>query len=81
MDFHAEFFPKAFPVKISHPNKLLLIGSCFTEQIGHKLSQHKFTVMENPNGILFNPESISNALISYANGKMYAEKDLFYYNY
>lgn len=80
MDFHAEFFPKAFPVKISHNNRLLLVGSCFTEQIGHKLSHHKFSVLENPNGILFNPVSISNAVISYANGKMYSEDELFYYN-
>ena len=80
MDFHAEFFPKAFPAKISHRNKLMLVGSCFTEQIGTKLSQHKFTVMENPNGILFNPVSISNAFISYATGKTYEEKDLFYHN-
>ena len=80
MDFHAEFFPKAFPVKISHRNKLLLVGSCFTEQIGNKLSQHKFAVMENPNGILFNPVSISNAVISYTTRKMYEENDLFHYN-
>ena len=80
MDFHAEFFPKAFPVKMSHRNRLLLVGSCFTEQIGNKLSQHKFTLMDNPNGILFNPVSISNAVISYATGKMYSEEDLFYYN-
>ncbi len=80
MDFHAEFFPKAFPVKISHRNKLLLVGSCFTEQIGNKLGQQKFTVLENPNGILFNPVSISNAVISYATEKMYGENDLFYYN-
>ena len=80
MDFHAEFLPKAFPVKISHRNKLLLVGSCFTEQIGNKLGQHKFTVLENPNGILFNPVSISNAVISYATGKVYGENNLFYYN-
>jgi hypothetical protein len=80
MDFHAEFFPKAFPVKISHNSRLLLVGSCFTEQIGHKLGHHKFSVLENPNGILFNPVSISNAVISYAKGKMYSEDELFYYN-
>lgn len=80
MDFHAEYFPKTFPVKINHRNKLLLVGSCFTEQIGNKLSQHKFNVLENPNGILFNPVSISHALISYAEEKKYEEKDLFYYN-
>ena len=80
MDFHAEFFPKSFSLKINHRNKLLLVGSCFTEQIGNKLSQHKFSVLENPNGILFNPVSISNAVISYCNGKTYKDEDLFYYN-
>lgn len=80
MDFHAEFFPKPSPLKINHRQKLLLVGSCFTEQIGNKLLQYKFSVIENPNGILFNPVSISNALISYAAGKMYTKDDLFYYN-
>ncbi|MEO6489384.1 MAG: GSCFA domain-containing protein [Ferruginibacter sp.] len=80
MDFHAEFFPRPFPVKIKHPHNLLLIGSCFTEQIGNKLRQHKFRIVDNPNGILFNPVSISNALISYSLEKLYDENDLFYNN-
>ncbi|MEO7523411.1 MAG: GSCFA domain-containing protein [Ferruginibacter sp.] len=80
MDFHAEFFPKAFSKKINHRNKILLVGSCFTEQIGGKLSVHKFDVLENPNGILFNPVSISHAITSYAAGSFYKEEDLFYYN-
>lgn len=80
MDFHAEFSPKPFSIKLNHQQKLLLIGSCFTEQIGNKLAQHKFTVLENPNGILFNPVSISNALRSYSAEKEYAVEELFYYN-
>lgn len=58
----------------------MLVGSCFTEQIGNKLGQHKFSVIENPNGILFNPVSISKAVITYAENKTYGENDLFYYN-
>jgi hypothetical protein len=80
MDFHAEFFPKAFLKKIDHKSKLLLVGSCFTEQIGNKLAAHKFNVLENPNGILFNPVSIAHAIVSYAAGKKYEEADLFYHN-
>ncbi|MEO8769083.1 MAG: GSCFA domain-containing protein [Ferruginibacter sp.] len=80
MDFHAEFFPKAFSKKINHRNKLLLVGSCFTEQIGNKLAAHKFNVLENPHGILFNPVSIARAVASYAAGTIYKEDDLFYYN-
>lgn len=80
MDFRAEFFPKSFSVKINHKHKLLLVGSCFTEQIGNKLIQHKFNVLDNPNGILFNPVSISHAVISYTANKIYKEDELFYFN-
>ncbi len=80
MDLHLEFSPKPFDIKISHRQKLLLIGSCFTEQIGHKLVQHKFQVLDNPNGILFNPVSIANAVASYIDNKQYSSNDLFYQN-
>ena len=80
LQFHAEFTPKPFPAKIRHTDQLLLVGSCFTEQIGKKLSAHKFNTLENPNGILFNPMSISKAVSSYAAGKLYSEEELFFYN-
>lgn len=80
MQFRSEFFPKPFPVKIKHTDKLLLAGSCFTEQIGSKLAAHKFAVLENPNGILFNPASIAKAISSYTAEKTYGEEELFYHN-
>ena len=80
MDFLLEFFPKPFDIKINHQQKLLLIGSCFTEQIGTKLNNHKFSVLDNPNGILFNPVSITKSISSYINNMQYAASDLFYQN-
>jgi hypothetical protein len=80
MDFRLEFTPKPFDVKINHQHNLLLIGSCFTEQIGTKLSNHKFSVLDNPNGILFNPVSITKSISSYIDNKQYTEADLFYQN-
>ena len=80
MQFRSEFTPKPFSAKINHTDKLLLVGSCFTEQIGKKLDAHKFDVLENPNGILFNPISISKALNSYVKEKIYTEDELFYHN-
>lgn len=80
MEFRLEFTPKPFDVKINHRHKLLLIGSCFTEQIGTKLSNHKFSVLDNPNGILFNPVSITRSISSYIDNKQYTEADLFYQN-
>jgi hypothetical protein len=80
MDLHLEFTPRPFDIKINHQHNLLLIGSCFTEQIGTKLANHKFSVLDNPNGILFNPVSICKSISSYINNKLYSESDLFYQN-
>ena len=80
MNFHLDFTPKPFTKKISHYQQLLLIGSCFSENIGTRLKHHKFEVLENPNGILFNPISITKSITSYIDNKKYTEKDLFYYN-
>jgi len=80
MNFHLEFTPRPFSTTIHHHQNLLLIGSCFTENIGTKLKQHKFSVLENPNGILFNPISISKSIHSYILNKQYSQVDLFYQN-
>jgi hypothetical protein len=80
MDFRIEFTPKPFDIKINHQQNLMLIGSCFTEQIGTKLANHKFSVLDNPNGILFNPVSICRSISSYIHNKQYQEADLFYQN-
>jgi hypothetical protein len=80
MDFHAEFTPKPFAQRIRYGQKLLLAGSCFTENMGEKLRQHKFPVLENPHGILFNPVSIGKAVTSYIENKRYTADDLFFEN-
>jgi lysophospholipase L1-like esterase len=58
----------------------MLIGSCFTEQMGSKLARVKFLTHENPNGILFNPASIIKSIDSYLEGKVYRPEDLFEHN-
>jgi hypothetical protein len=80
MDFHLAFSPKQLPQKIDHRHKLLLVGSCFTENIGDKLVAHKFAVLQNPNGILFNPVSVKEALGNYITNKIIGESELFYLN-
>ena len=80
MDFHIEFSPKQLSQKINHRHKLLLMGSCFTENIGDKLVAHKFSVLQNPNGILFNPVSVKDAVENYITCKVIDESQLFYLN-
>ncbi|GGA96600.1 hypothetical protein GCM10011511_19870 [Puia dinghuensis] len=58
----------------------MLTGSCFTEHIGNALGEWKFDVLQNPNGILFDPKSVASSLISYVEAKVYGEGDLFYLN-
>lgn len=66
--------------KINYRDKILLIGSCFTEHIGNTLAELKFTVLQNPNGILFDPLSVSKSLLSYIHNKQYSDSDLFQLN-
>ena len=80
MDFHLEFTPRPFSVAIQHQQRLMLIGSCFTENIGGKLKQYKFDVLENPHGILFNPVSLAQSVHAYVVNKQYSEAELFYQN-
>lgn len=80
MKFHFEFDIKKLPSSIHHQQKLLLMGSCFTESIGEKLNRHKFTILENPNGILFNPISVAAAINSYIENRQVTESDIFEYN-
>jgi len=80
MDFRLEFTPPPLKEKINLRNRLMLVGSCFTEQIGQKLARHKFNILDNPNGILFNPLSIASAINSYTENQTYRESDLFLQN-
>ena len=65
-----------YPISISHEDKILSIGSCFSENIGAKLKENKFDVLVNPYGIVFNPISISIAINECLEGKQYKESDL-----
>ncbi len=80
MQFQAHIAIKPLQPSISYHDKLLLIGSCFTEHIGNYLMDVKFNVLQNPNGILFDPMSVCSSLQSYINNKQYTAEDLVYLN-
>lgn len=65
---------------ISYKDKILLVGSCFTEHMSERLAMHKFKVLSNPHGILFNPLSVAESLDSYLDNRQYADSELFYLN-
>lgn len=66
--------------QISYGEKIMLMGSCFTEHIGNSLAALKFDVLQNPNGILFGPDAVCKSLLAYKDKKIYKEEDLFLLN-
>ena len=67
-------------INIAHQEAILLLGSCFTENIGEKLCNFKFNINTNPFGIIYNPISIANTLTRTIKKQNYSEQDLSNYN-
>ncbi len=80
MQFFTNINIKSLQPPITYHDKLMLVGSCFTEHIGNYLEEVKFRVLQNPHGILFDPISVCKSIESYIENRQYTEDDLFYYN-
>jgi hypothetical protein len=65
---------------IRHEDKLMSLGSCFAQNMADKLDLHKFNIISNPFGILYNPLSIAKSLEAILNEKTYTKEDLFHHN-
>ena len=66
--------------QIDYNSKLVLIGSCFSENISKKLKYFKFQTFSNPFGILFNPIAIEKLITNAINLEKYSEKSIFQLN-
>lgn len=62
-------------IGISYEDKILVIGSCFADNIGQKMQQAGFDVCVNPFGTLYNPMSIKQALERLASGEHFCADD------
>lgn len=80
MNFFTPINIRSLDTPFNYRNKILLIGSCFTEHIGNHLADVKFNILQNPNGILFDPFSVCNSLLSYIQNKKYTAEELFQLN-
>jgi len=65
---------------IDYSRQILLLGSCFSENIGAKLNYFKFRTEQNPFGILFHPLAIENLIENAVQQKKYTDKDVFFLN-
>jgi len=79
MDFRTQVNAKT-DFTIGYSDKILMLGSCFAENIGLKIKQAKMDAVVNPFGILFNPESIAIALEQALAGIAVGDADVFQYN-
>lgn len=77
MQFHLNYIPEVSQQKITHYDDVLLIGSCFSEHIGNKMTDLKFKVSSNPFGIVFNPKSIKHALDRIIERNYFNDNDVF----
>lgn len=69
-----------FNFTISHESNLLLLGSCFAENIGARLENAKFKVVQNPTGIVYNPLSLQQTVELICSDKLFTAADLEFAN-
>ena len=61
---------------ISGHDGTVTLGSCFSDEIGRRLSETGFNVLCNPFGTLYNPASIAKSVELLAGGKHFTEDDI-----
>jgi hypothetical protein len=76
MQFRTAVDIPASDIRIDHSTRMMLFGSCFSENMGRMLLQSKFGVDANPFGILYNPLSISAAMRRLLTATPFSEADL-----
>lgn len=67
--------------RIKHEDRIFLIGSCFSDNIGQKLNNSGFNVEINSFGTLYNPVSISNSLKLITRQIELQKEDLIFHEY
>ncbi len=60
---------------ISYNDKIMMLGSCFADNIGQYLVNYGFDVCVNPFGTLYNPESISRSIDRMISGIPFTEEE------
>lgn len=68
---------KGYQGLVSHEHPVVMLGSCFTDNIGGCLLGGGFPACVNPCGTLYNPASIASALLDILYERPYTRDDLF----
>lgn len=62
-------------VSISYEDRILMVGSCFSDNIGKQLADFGFNVCVNPFGTLYNPVSILQSIEMLAGSRLFTSED------
>lgn len=62
--------------RIDYSTRLMMLGSCFVENVGAKLEYFRFKTDINPCGIVYNPLSVADTLELLLTGKRFSQADL-----
>ena len=70
--------------KLTHSDKILMLGSCFTDEIGNKFAIHGFDTHRNPFGTIYNPVSLAHLITKAADKELFTSSEViqsgeFYY--
>ena len=68
----------SFP--IDYDSKIMLLGSCFAENMGEKFNYFKFQATTNPFGIIFNAVSLEKLICRAVENRKFTENDIFFHN-
>lgn len=66
--------------QIDYSSRFVVLGSCFSDNIGDKLDYHKFQTLQNPFGVLFHPLAIQNLISRAIQQEQYTEEEVFFLN-
>ncbi len=64
---------------INYDSKIILLGSCFAENMGEKFIYFKFQTTVNPFGIIFNTVSIEKLIHRAVHKIEFTESDIFFH--
>ena len=77
MDFRTELQPVRTDLRIDYDTRILMLGSCFSDNIGRKLRDRMFNVVVNPLGTVYNPASIAATASLISSGRTIDSGELF----
>lgn len=76
MNFRTPIKPDKLKQQINHKTSVIMMGSCFTDNIGEMLTKYLFNIVVNPFGVTYNPLSVKKGISQLLSKEEYKKEDL-----